>query len=43
MEVLVLKGTGDLLTVGDIRKIADVLWINDNVNDLLTVVVFVPY
>ena len=43
MEVLVLKGTGDLLTVGDIRKIADVLWINDKVDDLLTVVVFVPY
>ena len=43
MEVLVLKGTGDLLTARDIRKIADVLWINDKVNDLLTVVIFVSY
>ena len=43
MEVLALKGTGDLITVEDIRKIANVLWINDKVNDLLTVVIFVPY
>ena len=41
MEVLAL--TGDLLTVGDIQNIANVLWINDKVNNVLTVVVFVPY